>query len=47
MKKMNIGLALFFIGCSAAESDWWFVPLGLIVIGGLLMKLGEKECSDY
>ena len=41
--KMKIGLALFFIGCSAADSEWLFVPLGLIVIGGVLMKLGEKE----
>jgi hypothetical protein len=42
--KMKLGMILFFVGCSAADSEWWLVPLGLIIVGGLLMKLGEKEC---
>jgi hypothetical protein len=41
--KMRIGLILFFTGLSAADSEWWWFPLGMVLVGGLLMKLGEKE----
>jgi hypothetical protein len=44
--KMKVGLALFFIGCAAADSEVWLFPLVLILAGGLLMKLGEKEYEN-
>lgn len=40
---MKVGLVLFFTGCCTADSEWWFVPLGLIIIGGVLMKIGEHR----
>jgi uncharacterized membrane protein YbhN (UPF0104 family) len=40
---IKVGMVLFFIGCSTADSEWWFVPLGLIIVGGVLMKIGEHR----
>jgi hypothetical protein len=40
---IKVGLVFFFIGCSTADSEWWWFPLGMMLIGAGLAWLGEHR----
>lgn len=49
MKKILsiIGICMLFMGAMGGDSDNLLIPLILIVVGGLLMKIGGVFDDDY
>jgi energy-converting hydrogenase Eha subunit G len=44
-KLTGIGFVLFIIGMAAVESEWVWFPALCMATGGLLVHIGEGECS--
>lgn len=42
-----VGIIIFSIGIMGGDSDNLLIPLILIVVGGLLMKIGGVFNDDY
>jgi hypothetical protein len=44
-KLTGIGFVLFIIGMAAVDSEWWWFQALCMATGGLLVHIGEGECS--